>query len=116
MRYAGYPSTEHVGNWAEAVMSIGVILVLVAMFVVVGVMMRVVLIVRRGRRLRAPFGAEYDHVLQRLGSRRAADRELRRRQLAYADLPDSLLSWDDLQDYTESWDGVQAGFAADPAT
>jgi hypothetical protein len=95
-------------------MGVGEFLVLAAtLCAVVGFVLAAAWAARR--RFRASFGAEHALLTRRLGSRRAADRELARRTKIYSSLPDVPLSPEDLQYYTESWDRIRGGLDADPA-
>jgi hypothetical protein len=70
--------------------------------------------VRRAR-LRERFGPEYDRVVDELGSRTRADRELEARARRVEHMPFRELSEADRVRFTSSWSRIQAQFVDDPA-
>ncbi|TQM30715.1 hypothetical protein [Nocardia bhagyanarayanae] len=69
----------------------------------------------RTRRLRKRFGPEYDRAVEQRDDRRAAERELRERELRHAGLELRDLSEDQRKQYTARWADVQERFVDDPA-
>lgn len=67
------------------------------------------------RRKRAEFGPEYDVLVAQEGGRRAADREISRRQRAYSKLDLRPLQAEDRARQPEDWRRVQESFVDDPA-
>lgn len=68
----------------------------------------------RSQRLRRTFGPEYDHVVDRHGDRRAAERELTERQSRHAQYELRPLSPESRDRYKDSWTKVQAKFIEAP--
>lgn len=95
-------------------MSIGLIVVIIATAVIAAVLVAAALNERRKRRLREPYGFEYERLATELGSRRAADRELMRRRRAHDQLDLRPVEDDELRAFAESWDHVQGEFIDDP--
>lgn len=93
-------------------MIIGVIVVLV---VIAGVAVAAAIEYNRRSRRAAAFGAEYEALVEREGGRWAADRELSRRQRAYAKLELRALSAEDLARQSRDWRAAQESFVDDPA-
>lgn len=96
-------------------MSTGAIIAIVVVVVVLiaaGVFF--LLPMMRSQRLRRTFGPEYDHVVDRHGDRRAAERELSERESRLAQYELRPLSPESRDRYKESWSQVQAGFVESP--
>jgi len=68
----------------------------------------------RARHLRGEFGPEYDYTLRRLGSRRAAVRELDRRHARVRRLHLRELREEDAQYFSDRWLDAQTRFVDDP--
>lgn len=92
-------------------MTIGVI---VAIVVIVAVAVAAAIEYNR-RRKRAEFGPEYDVLVEQEGGRRAADREISRRQRAYSKLELRPLPPAERARQPEDWRRVQESFVDDPA-
>ena len=95
-------------------MSIGLIVVITATAVIAAVLVVAALNERRMRRLREPYGFEYERLAGELGSRRAADRELMRRRRLHDQLDLRPVEEGELRAFAESWDHVQGEFLDDP--
>ena len=96
-------------------MSIGLIVVIIATAVIAAVLVVAALNERRMRRLREPYGFEYERLAQELGGRRAADRELMRRRRLHDQLDLRPVDDGELRAFAESWEHVQGEFLDDPA-
>jgi len=97
------------------VMSTGAIIAIVVVVVVLiaaGVFL--LLPMMRRQRLRHTFGSEYDHVVDRHGDRRAAERELSERESRHAQYDLRELSPESRERYKEAWTKVQARFVESP--
>lgn len=92
-------------------MTIGVIVAIV----VIAVIATAAAIEYNKRKRRAAFGPEYDALVEQEGGRRAADRELSRRQRAYSKLTLRPLAFEEQSRLTEDWREVQESFVDDPA-
>jgi hypothetical protein len=96
-------------------MSTGAIIAIVVVVVVLiaaGVFF--LLPMMRSQRLRRTFGPEYDHVVDRHGDRRAAERELSERESRHAQYELRPLSPESRDRYKESWTMVQVRFVDSP--
>jgi hypothetical protein len=71
---------------------------------------------QRSRQLRTHFGPEYDHVLQGVGHRRAAERQLLDRAKRVDKLEIRPLSRQRRDELHARWQAVQSQFVDDPAT
>jgi hypothetical protein len=88
--------------------------VVVAIIVIAGILVAGAVEYDR-RRKRAAYGPEYDQLVEREGSPRAADKELARRRRAYANLTLRPLGGEERARYAEEWRAVQGTFVDDPA-
>jgi len=88
-----------------------------ALGVMVGLLLFAVILIWRGLRRRElvrRFGDEYARTVEELGSEKAAQRELRARELRVQRLSLKSLSGRKRRDATEQWLRIQAGFITDP--
>ena len=69
---------------------------------------------RHARTLRDKFGPEYDHAVEKTGSKRRAETELHRREQRVKQFDIHPLTNDQRIGYTESWKKVQANFVDAP--
>ncbi|RCV57434.1 hypothetical protein [Marinitenerispora sediminis] len=95
-------------------LTIGV-LVALAILLIAGAVALVLTPARRSRHLRRKFGAEYDWEVEHARDRRAAERELARREKRYAKLNLRPLSDAARQEYTGKWAAIQERFVDAPA-
>jgi hypothetical protein len=93
----------------------GWILIAVAAAAVVVVVVAVALSRRRSSNLRQQFGPEYDRTIDRRGSKREAEGELKSRVERRERLDIKPLSTTARERYVESWREVQAEFVDDPS-
>ncbi|WP_217999258.1 hypothetical protein [Nocardiopsis trehalosi] len=89
--------------------------VVAVLIVAVVVAVAVVLPRRRSRRLRERFGPEYDRALEARGDRRAAEKELARREKRHARLHLRPLSDRSREEYATGWARAQERFVDAPA-
>lgn len=97
-------------------MSIGLIIVIIAAVLIAAALAVVVRAELTKRRLRTSFGPEYDRAVVDAGGRKAAGKELARRQTAHHRLRPEPISAADREYYTTSWGHVQGSFLDDPAS
>ncbi|MEY9212677.1 hypothetical protein [Thermobifida halotolerans] len=71
---------------------------------------------RRGSHLKQRFGPEYDREVQRHGSRRRAEHELRERERRHSALDLRDLTPEERARYEEEWTRTQERFVDDPVT
>ena len=96
-------------------MSTGAIIgIVIAVIVVVAVVVVASAEMRRAR-LRRQFGPEYDHLVEKLGSRRKADAELAQRERRVRALNLRELSPEQQASYSGDWAAVQERFVDTPA-
>ena len=88
--------------------------VIVAIIIIAGIVIAGAVELDR-RRKRAAFGPEYDMLVEREGSPRAADRELARRRREYSNLSLRPLGGEERARYAEDWRQVQGAFVDDPS-
>ncbi|MFF5449455.1 hypothetical protein [Streptomyces sp. NPDC012888] len=69
---------------------------------------------QRRRRLQERFGPEYERTVEREGSKRAADAELRAREARHDDLDIRELPPERRHEYADAWFGVQQRFVDRP--
>lgn len=69
---------------------------------------------RRRLRLQERFGPEYDRTVEHTGSRRAADAELRDREVRHDDLDIRELPAEERRRYSDAWTDVQQRFVDRP--
>jgi len=96
-------------------MSIGAIITLAATILIACALASAAIAEHRRRERNRALGPEYDHVIDRTGGRRAADREIRRRRRAHDALRLTMLSPDKADYYRTTWDHVQGSFVDAPA-
>jgi hypothetical protein len=90
-----------------------VVLIIVIAIIVIAALVAGSMLMRR-RSLRQRFGPEYDHVVERTGSRQEAEKELRARERRHAELDLHPLSDESRQRYLAEWEEVQARFVDAP--
>lgn len=98
--------------------STGSVISLVVIVLVVVVVVAVVVALGRKQRteaLRGQFGKEYHRTVQEQGDQRAAERDLRERQVRRSTLQVRELDPLRRQQYTQAWDRTQAQFVDHPA-
>ena len=96
-------------------MSTGTLIAIIVPVVVVLILAAVVLwYVNRRRRLQQRFGPEYERAVDRTGSHRAAERDLRQREQRHDQLQITPLPPGARQRYTEDWKRVQQEFVDRP--
>jgi hypothetical protein len=99
----------------EVIMSTGAVIGIVIVVIVVVAAVVVASAELRRARLRRQFGAEYDRLVQQLGSRKKADAELAERQRRVQALRIHELSPEQQASYSGDWTAVQERFVDSPA-
>ncbi len=69
---------------------------------------------RHARQLRERFGSEYDHAVEKTGSKRRAETELHRREERVRQFDIHSLTTEQREKYAEAWRKVQADFVDAP--
>jgi hypothetical protein len=90
------------------------ILLAVIVVAAVGLVAAAAMRKRRSEQLREGFGPEYDRVVEDIGDRRAAERELSERRKRHDELEIVALSDSVRARYAEQWKQVQARFVDEP--
>jgi hypothetical protein len=90
-----------------------IVIGVVGAIVVLGVMVSA-LRTRRTRSLQGRFGREYDRTVDKAGSRREAEQELRKREKRHDELELRPLSQDARERYLQEWQATQGRFVDDP--
>jgi hypothetical protein len=90
-----------------------IVIGVVGAIVVLGVLVSA-LRTRRTRSLHGRFGREYDRTVDKAGSRREAEQELRKREKRHDELELRPLSQDARERYLQEWQATQGRFVDDP--
>ncbi len=90
-----------------------IVIAVVVAFVGLGVLASA-LRMRRSRSLQDRFGREYDRTVDKAGSRREAEQELREREKRHDELELRPLSQDARERYLQQWQATQGRFVDDP--
>jgi hypothetical protein len=90
-----------------------IVIGVVGAIVVLGVLVSA-LRTRRTRSLQGRFGREYDRTVDKAGSRREAEQELRKREKRHDELELRPLSQDARERYLQEWQATQGRFVDDP--
>ncbi len=90
------------------------LVVLIAVWIVVGLIIWVTSLRFRSLRLKKKYGPEYDYTLQKLGDRRTAEADLKEREQRVHHLDIHDLSDNERQRYQTEWTEIQADFVNDP--
>jgi hypothetical protein len=90
-----------------------IVIGVVVAFVVLGVV-AIALRMRRSRSLQDRFGREYDRTVDKAGSRREAEQELRQREQRHEELELRPVSQDARERYLQQWQATQGRFVDDP--
>jgi hypothetical protein len=90
-----------------------IVIGVVVAFVVLGVVASA-LRMRRSRSLQDRFGREYDRTVDKAGSRREAEQELRQREQRHEELELRPVSQDARERYLQQWRATQGRFVDDP--
>jgi hypothetical protein len=90
------------------------IVAIIIALIAIGIAAWAVMQVQRTKRLRTKFGPEYDHVVDREGSRRKAEAELTHREEAVKHLHIHELTYAERDQFTRAWRDEQARFVDDP--
>lgn len=92
------------------------IVIAVALLLLIGVILGLVFYSRRrSKKLQEHFGSEYDRIVQKTGSQKAAEAELEQRRKHVEALNIRPLTKDERDRYVADWTEIQAKFVDNPA-